>query len=282
MDEDDDFTDPKCWIKCTPSLGETVTEKYLSNQVLMAKNQPSQLVGVLTKNFNLFCHSEMQWIPDQYIIDNMAPVDIRDFKDETCYIGVDLASVSDLTCTAALWPPNYSRRMYPDKWVFKVFSYLPESRIEHPTNGILYQSWKNDGYLDVTPGNSTDYDYILKEQKKIANWCDLVMMGYDPYNSRQWAIDCTNEGLPLAEFGQSIGNFSRPTKELEKLILDGKVVFDRNPIIRFCFLNSEIKEDHNENTKPFKAGGDKNKKIDAVVAIITALGTYLAEGIGIE
>ncbi len=278
LDEDDDFADSKCWIKCTPSLGETVTYKYLENQVLMARNQPSQMFGVLTKNFNRFCHSQNQWIPDFYILDVMEPVDIRDFKNEACYDGVDLGSVSDMTCNAVLFPPNSSRSVYPDKYVFKVFSYIPEACLDGQMNRDLYRSWKSNGYIDVTPGNSTDYDYILRDQKKIAAYTDLIGLYYDEWNARSWAINATNEGLPLTVFSQSLGNFNRPTKELEKLILDKRVIIDRNPVIRFAFMNCELKSDWNENVKPVKAGGERSKKIDPVISMITALGGYLAEG----
>jgi hypothetical protein len=33
--------------------------------------------------------------------------------------------------------------------------------------------------------------------------------------------------------------------------------------------------DHNENTKPTKANGDKNNKIDPVISMLEALGCYL-------
>ena len=70
-----------------------------------------------------------------------------------------------------------------------------------------------------------------------------------------------------------MGNFNRPTKEMERLILSGDVVIDNNEITRWCFKNVELKSDHNGNVKPNKS--IKAKKIDGAIAMIQALGTYL-------
>ena len=90
----------------------------------------------------------------------------------------------------------------------------------------------------------------------------------------QWAIDATEKGLPLEEYSQTIGNFNKPTRELERLLLSGRAVIANNDITRFCFRNVALKYDHNGNCKPNK-GLERAKKIDGVIAIIQALGIYL-------
>ena len=87
------------------------------------------------------------------------------------------------------------------------------------------------------------------------------------------AIDSTEQGLPLEEYPQTLGNFNMPTRELERLILSGKAVIDNNEINRYCFRNVTLKSDYNGNVKPNKAV-DK-KKIDGTIAMIQALGMYL-------
>jgi phage terminase large subunit-like protein len=127
--------------------------------------------------------------------------------------------------------------------------------------------------LTVTPGNVTDYDYVTADILRLAKILNIQGVYYDSWNSTQWAIDATAQGLPLEPFGQSIGNFNKPTKELERLILSGKVVIDDNEITRFCFRNVQLKYDHNNNCKPVKT--QDIKKIDGVITMIEALGGYL-------
>ena len=67
LDEGDNWKDEKNWIKCAPSLGQTVYKTYLKEQVQAATNNVSLEVGVKTKNFNMFCQSADVWITDDYI-----------------------------------------------------------------------------------------------------------------------------------------------------------------------------------------------------------------------
>lgn len=275
LDEDDDWQDETNWVKCCPSLHQTVNIDRLREEVQDAINNPSKLVGVLTKNFNKFCQSENVWIPNDHIEAVSANIDLEQLKDEECFLGTDLSAVSDLTATAIMFPPNPDRQYYPDKYLFKVLAYLPEQALQEVHNRELYRKWRQQGYLQITSGNVVDYDYILKDQVMIYRNHYMVNLAYDKWNATSWAIDATEEGLPIEPYSQALGNFNKPTKELERLIRTKRVIIDNNPLIRWSFGNCELKIDHNENVKPIKAGNDQNKKIDPVIAMLQALGGYL-------
>lgn len=275
LDEGDDWQKEENWIKCAPSLGQTVSYKYLRDQVKSAINTPAQEVGVKTKNFNMFCQSKEVWIPDRYILDRMQKVDINDYIDEESFLGVDLSAVSDLTSTTIMFPPNKDRKIHPDKFVFKSYMYLPESCLEENQNSELYKKWVREKNITLTSGNVVDYDYILKDQLDLYHKTYMVNISYDQWNATSWAIDATEENLPLAPYSQAVGNFNKPTKFLEMLIRQNKVVIDANPIVRWCFGNVSLKFDANENCKPMKANGDKSRKIDPVISMCEALGGYL-------
>lgn len=127
--------------------------------------------------------------------------------------------------------------------------------------------------MTITAGNVTDYDYITKDMLKVFETIQIQCVNYDKWNATQWAISAVEKGLPLQEYSQTIGNFNQPTKELERLLLSGKVVIDNNEITRWCFRNVELKEDWNGNVKPVKRL--QMKKIDGVIAMIMSLGGYL-------
>jgi phage terminase large subunit-like protein len=84
----------------------------------------------------------------------------------------------------------------------------------------------------------------------------------------------TEEGLNLKPYSMSIGSLNRPTKEISRLILSGKVVIYPNRIDNFCFDNVVIKRDFNDNERPTKESYEN--KIDGVLAMIMALGTFLS------
>lgn len=266
LDDKDDWTDKDNWVKCTPNLNITVTSKYIKEQVQSAINNPSEEVGVKTKTLNLWCDVADVWLPESYIVKASKDIHLEDFRDCECYIGVDLSATSDLTAVSYLIEKD-------NIYYFKTDYYLPESALVDKPDRETYKLWKQQGLITITTGNVTDYDYITNDIVAASNILNIQKIGYDKWNATQWAIHATEIGLPLEEYPQTMGNFNRPTKELERLILSGNTVIDNNEITRWCFRNVELKSDYNGNVKPNK--GIKSKKIDGVIAIIQALGMYL-------
>lgn len=266
LDDKDDWTDKDNWVKCTPNLNVTVTSKYIKEQVQSAINNPSEEVGVKTKTLNLWCDVADVWLPESYIVKASKDIHLEDFRDCECYIGVDLSATSDLTAVSYLIEKD-------NIYYFKTDYYLPESALVDKPDRETYKLWKQQGLITITAGNVTDYDYITNDIVAASNILNIQKIGYDKWNATQWAIHATEIGLPLEEYPQTMGNFNRPTKELERLILSGNTVIDNNEITRWCFRNVELKSDYNGNVKPNK--GIKSKKIDGVIATIQALGMYL-------
>lgn len=266
LDEGDDWSDSSNWIKANPSLGITVLPEYLEQQVKKAKNNSSLEVGTRTKNFNQWVSSQDIWINNDTLLKYSQDVKLEDYKDSFCYMGVDLSAVSDLTALSVLIPTD-------DKFIFKTYYYLPNSCLQDNSNSELYKEWARRKLLTITDGNVTDYDFVLNDILRINKSIFISKIGYDSWNATQWAIDATEKSLPLEPFSQALGNFNRPTKEIERLIKMGKVVIDSNPITLWCFSNVMLKYDHNDNCKPVKQ--ENQQKIDGVIAMIQALGTYL-------
>lgn len=263
LDEDDDWANPEVWVKANPSLGVTVTYDYLEKQVKKAQNNTSLEVGIRTKNFNQWVSSQDIWISNDLLLDSTQNINLNDFKGQFGYVGIDLASVSDLTALSVMIPVE-------DKYYFKTFYYLPQTALANNSNCELYKEWKRKGYLTVTAGNVTDYDYVLTDLLKISGIVLINKVAYDAYNATQFAINATEKNLPLEPFSQALWNFNRCTKDFERLIKCGKVVIDNNEITRYCFSNVSLKYDHNDNCKPIKL--EAMQKIDGVIAMLEALG----------
>lgn len=273
IDEEDDWKDENVWIKANPNLNVTVTMDYLKEQVQQAKNNSALEVSTRTKNLGQWVDSQDIWLSNELLLESTEKVDLSDFKE--CFVGVDLASVSDFTAVSYMM-------LKDGKYYFKTDYYLPNSALFENSNKELYKEWKRKGLLTITDGNVCDYDYILTDILKNNKKCFIRKIAYDAYNATQWAINATDEGLPLQPFGQGLWHFNQCTKEFERLIRQGKIVIDNNEITRWCFKNVMLKQDHNENVKPVKSGGQKSgqQKIDGVIAMLQALGTYLEENHG--
>ena len=266
LDKEDDYDNEDVWQKSNPNLGVTVKKDYLEQQAQQAKNNPTLLTSYLTKLQNIWLSSSEEWISSNYIMKSQHKFNYSDFEEPFAYLGVDLGATSDLTCISCMIP-------YEEKLYFRNYYFLPSECLNTNPNRELYRLWAQQGHLIVTPGNVCDYDAALNELMKLNEQVQIVQLTYDSWNATQFAISATENGLPLVPFSQSIASLNRPTKELARLIMSGKVVIYDNPIDRFCFQNVVIKRDYNDNERPTKES--YNEKIDGVMAMIMALGGYL-------
>lgn len=276
LDAGDDWTDERNYIKSNPNLGVTVKVEWLREQVQQARNSTAMEVGVRTKNLNQWVSSSSIWIPSEVIAQAMKEVDMSEFTKKNnylVYVGFDLASVSDITALTFLFidPDN-------EEYIFKTFYYLPKTALEGKYNSELYKMWAQKGYLILTDSPTTDYNYIKNQMNYWYQLLPIEKVSYDSWNATQMVNDLIGEGYNMKPYSQSIGNFNRPTKELERLLLSGKVVMDKNPITRWMFDNVELKVDINGNCKP--VGDHMSKKIDGTISMLNALGGYLDDTFG--
>ena len=270
LDEGDDWQDEECWIKCSPSLDQTVFRQFMREELTAAKNNVSLENGIRTKTLNEWRQSENVWLPYDLLKSNMQPMTVEEMSNlpnvSYAYIGVDLSAVSDLTALSLMVESE-------GKFYFKSWAFVPEDCLLSGQNAMRYRDWQKMGYIDVTDGNVQDYDYILSKIREIDSVIPIAGVYYDQWNAVQFAVNATNIGLPMYPYSQALGNFNRPTKMFELLLKKGDIVMDYNTMVLWCFANSTLKYDFNDNCKPIKAD-TKNGKIDTVIAMLQALGGY--------
>lgn len=276
LDEEDDWKDENVWIKANPSLGQTVSYDYMRDQIRSAVNTPSNEVSIRTKNLNQWMQSSTIWLSHDKIQETMEAINEDDFENELSYGGTDLSSVSDLTAFSICIPPNPDRSLYPDKFIFKSWLYIPEEALIESVNKEMYKEWMRRGWAIKTQGNVVDYNHILKDQVQVSNKLLTMEIGYDSYNATQYVINAQDAGLPMVAYSQTLSSFNKPTKFFEMLVKSKRCVIDANPAVEWCLSNVELMFDHYENCKPCKANGNKENKIDPVISMLEALGCYLS------
>lgn len=275
MDDGDEWEDERNWVKCNPNMGVSVNPRFLRTQARKASTDSSSEVGIRTKTFNQWMDSAATWIPSRYTdaatSGKLSISEVYDAYSDVLFGGVDLSATRDLTAFATMLAKG-------DHYYFWIRYYLPAETVETSPLRERYKAWQRSGHLQVTPGNVVDYDYILADIKATAEGRQYFWIGYDKWNATQFVINATQEGLPMRPYSQNIGSFNAPTKALERLIMQGNVTFDDNPITRFCFANVQLRQDFNGNQKPDKSKADN--KIDGIIAALEALGVYLESGKG--
>ena len=286
LDEDDDWKDAKGWIKANPSLGSSISLEYLQQQYTQAKNYGgAEEVNFKTKHCNQWVRSSSSWVSDEIWKAN--DLGVVDWDGETtCYGGLDLASVSDF-CSLVLVSPRSD-----GGYDTKRFYWLPEDAIEkrlYKDESTIYMELRFAEEVFVTPGNVTDYDYIRRcitgyyVENGVVNFDDDCLMkkydlrsiAFDRYNSSQLIINLTNDGVEMSPMGQGYVSMSAPMKEVYRLLLEGKLNHEGDPVLRWMAGNLEVTYDPAMNCKPDKARSQD--KIDGITALICAVGEAMTE-----
>lgn len=198
----------------------------------------------------------------------------QDLKGHRCYIGIDLASTTDIAVMAILYPPHGD-----DKWTLVCRHYLPEEKILDGGN-TRHKAWHSEGWITATPGNVIDYEFIEDDLKSIRDSHQIVKVAFDPFQATQFSTRMQSEGFPMVQYGATVKNFSSPMKELEAMILKRKIQFQSDPVLQWMFSNVVAKVDKKENIFPDKER--RESKIDGVVAAIMALGLAMSETITVS
>lgn len=275
LDPEDDYKDPKVWIKANPSLGQTLYPDKLQIEVNRAQS-PTVQPFILCKNFGKWGLSDYEktWLTHDEILNVTCDISLDQFDPDNTivWLGVDLSSTCDLTALSMMVVED-------GIYYFKTWYFLPSLSLQQNMNQEIYRKAINQHQLIATNGNVVDYDEVTKVILQIAERYTIGGCFYDSYNATQWAIDCTAKGIPLVPFSQSLFSYNRPTKEMTRLVKMSTCRIDNNILTRFCFNNSELKFDHNENCKPVKKGFAKggSAKVDGVLSMLTALGGYLEQ-----
>ena len=262
LDIDDAWDTVEAQKKANPNYGISVDSDFLKAQLDQARRSATKQSAYKTKHLNLWVGAKKAWMNMlAYQAVRNKSLTLDDMTGKRCFIGIDLASKTDITSMAILFPPDGNEK-------YRLFSkhYLPEETI---LDNDRYRAWHADGWINATPGNAVDYEYIEDDLKQLRSQFEIVEVPYDPFQATQFSIHMQNEGFPMVEYGATVRNFSEPMKELEALILKKQIEVSMDPVLLWMFGNVVAQLDKKDNIFPNKERPEN--KIDGVVASIMAM-----------
>jgi len=284
LDDDDDFTDPSVWIKANPSVDVSIPASYLEKELVQSQNYGgSMLVNFRTKHMNEWVSSSATWIPDHVVVQGDTIIEPN--PTQPCWGGLDLASVGDITALTLVWP-------HEGGYITRSWFWLPEEAVEkriQSTGSRMYEDFANLENVFITDGNVTDYDSIRRfvtgyhiedgrvkyDSDALATRYKIEAIAFDRFNSSQCVLNLAADGINVAPFGQGFVSMSAPSKELERLMSEGRIHHGGDPVIRWMFGNVVLRMDPSGNIKPDKEkSGDK---IDGIVSLIMSIGQAMTD-----
>lgn len=262
LDDEKEWQNEEAWYKANPNLGVSKKIEYLRNQVLKAVNDPSKLTNLLCKDFNVRQNDVSSWLRFEEL-NNEKKYD--EFHDCYCIGGCDLSSTTDLTCATLLGYHNGEIKV-------KQMYFIPSNNLEHKINDdkIPYDKWIKSGWLRLSEGSKVDYRDVTKWFLEQVQEFDLrpLWVGYDSWNAQYWCDDMKENGFDMVEVRQGAKTMSAPMKQMKADLIDKKINYNNNPILKWCLSNVSVKQDENENIRPVKE--KSRQRIDGAVSLIDA------------
>lgn len=271
LDKDDDWKDERNWYKANPNLGVSLSLDYLRGEFADAvRKGGSREVHFKTKNLNMWVDAPEVWIPAEKVQACNYGTIASSLEGCECYGGLDFASHVDIIALELYFPTVEHKPVLSYFW-------LPEAKVEDSTDVMDYRQWKQQGLLKTTEGEVIDIDFLVADILEICKHYNVKNIAFDPYKAYHGLIQGLQAGGMgdiLSEFSQGIRNMSEPTKELERLVTAAEIDLMKNPVLEWMFRNCTPYYDPNDNIKLFK--GKARNKIDGVIALINAIGGYMA------
>ncbi len=265
LDSRAEWTDPAAWIKANPALGTIKKLDDLAQKVERAKQNSNELSGVLCKEFNVRETVKTAWLSFD-AINNEQTFDPEQFRGAYCIGGVDLSITTDLTAASLL----FMKRGDDRKYITQMY-WLPADRLQERVkqDKIPYDKWHERGLLRLCAGNTINYSDVTAWFLEVTRQYDLfpAWVYYDSYSARYFVEEMQLNGFNMVRCIQGAKTLSLPMQMLGADLQAHKVIYNNNPVLKWCLTNTGVQTDRNGNIVPIKNQSPK-QRIDGAAALL--------------
>lgn len=269
LDNRKEWTDETCWEKANPGLGTIKNRNTLKDKVEKAKKNPLLVKNLLCKEFNIRETSSEAWLTFEQA-NNTMTFDISQLKPRYGIGGVDLSSTTDLTAAKVLF------KVPDDEHIYVMSMYwMPEDLVEKriQEDKIPYDVWIEKGYVRTCPGNKISYRdvkaWFVEVQEEYDIYLNLI--GYDSWSAVYFVEDMQDYfgKASMVPVIQGKKTLSQPMKALGADLENNLIIYNNNPVDKWCLCNTAVDVDKNDNIQPIKTSKPR-RRIDGTAALLDA------------
>ena len=269
LDNVDEVANPNMWLKANPNLGRTVTYETYQRDVERAEKVPSTRNDILAKRFGI----PMEGYTYFFTYEETLPHRKRSFWELPCALGADLSQGDDFCAFTFFFP------LHNGCFGIKTRCYISSLTLKKLPGAMRmkYEDFIREGSLQVLEGTILDmmevYDDL--EAFTMESRYEVVCLGYDPYNAKEFVERWELENGPygIEKVIQGAKTETVPLGELKTLAEERMLLFDEE-LMMFAMGNAITLEDTNGNRKLLKKRYEA--KIDPVAAMMDAYVAYKA------
>ncbi|MEY8535183.1 terminase TerL endonuclease subunit [Blautia pseudococcoides] len=269
LDNRKEWTDETCWEKANPGLGTIKNRNTLKDKVEKAKKNPLLVKNLLCKEFNIRETSSEAWLTFEQA-NNTAVFDIRELKPRYGIGGADLSATTDLTAAKVLFKVPEDEHIY----VMSMY-WMPEDLVEKRVteDKVPYDMWIERGYVRTCPGNKISYRDVKAWFVEIQEEYDiyLYLIGYDSWSAVYFVEDMQDYfgKASMVPVIQGKKTLSQPMKALGADLENNLIVYNNNPVDKWCLCNTAVDVDKNDNIQPIKTSNPR-RRIDGTATLLDA------------
>lgn len=278
LDSKEEVMEPVNWIKANPNLGVSKNPEQLEREFNRATLDEKTMRDLLVKQFN-FRENARDTFFNLEDVENKETFRLEDLNGMYFFGGVDLSETTDLTCATAAFPVNDTETDEPRLMVHQMY-WIPEDTLrEHiEKDKVPYDVWIRDGWVRTCPGNVIDQKAVVSWFQELQGTYNVYAykIGYDAYNAQYLTKDLEeNFGHDLCEkVNQNFKGLSSQMYLSKAWFKKRKIVYNYNPVLLWCLLNTEAVTDTQGNVKPYK-NRNLRKRIDGYSSLLDAFCVYL-------
>ena len=279
LDDASEWDKPEMWIKANPGLGTIKKKEYLEEMVQKAKNDPSFKPTVLVKDFNIPQTAQSAWLTFEDLNNEELLPEGGEFR--YCIGGFDAADSIDLNAAKAI-----CKRRGDDKLYIKQMYWIPQAVLDQQEergdrrerDGVPYSLWVSQGLMRTCEGRRVNKRVILDWFCELRDREDIypLYIGYDPWHISDELLAAFEQEFGrnvMVKIRQGVLTLSQPMKDLKAEFQEKKIVYNNNPIDKWCLINTEEKKDVNGNVQPVKSD-ERARRIDGTAALLDAYVVY--------
>lgn len=259
--------DLKVIEKLNPMWGVALNPVSIEEEILEARKSESKLQEYLRTRINMWTRAAGNLISVEAWDRCGDPrLKLEDLKGFPLYVGIDLASRSDLN--AAAFEVQVGERVYA-----VMLYWIPEKseRLNDDRFADSFMAWHRDGHIEFTPGGFIDYRVILRKLFDVLKGHNVIGIGLDDYQANIMSSIIEDEGYRTFIVAKTARNLTAATEDLIARVSDPALFqHDANPVSGWCAGNVVGHYDANDNVLPKKEKKGSKANIDGVDALIIA------------
>ncbi len=269
-----DLDSPKVWRRANPALDRTIDEDDFRSAWERAKRDTASKYDYYRLHFNSWTESKSAWLPVERWEACRGP--FPDLTGAPCYVGIDAGFLSDLFALSAVYPVD--GKFYVRSWGIAPRAAAQERDRQ---NLVSYSRFTGDGSLTLVDGNAVSIeDDVYPLVDRLVREHDVKSMTVDRWQLNQFCEHYRKRGVTVFDMPPTHYRFNEPTRGLERLVNEAKLVHDWNSLLRWQVGHAMLNSDNKGYVRLDKA--TRSQKVDNLYALVMALNHALMHGETLE